>query len=60
LPAVERVATKAIAREGLSDRVKTASGDFFKDSLPKADVITMGMGLHDWNLDKKKQLIKSV
>ena len=54
LPAVEPIASKAIAREGLSDRVQTASGDFFKDPLPKADVITMGMVLHDWNLEKKK------
>ena len=60
LPAVEPIASKAIARDGLSDRVKTASGDFFKDSLPKADVITMGMVLHDWNLAKKKQLVNSV
>jgi hypothetical protein len=59
LPAVEPIASKAIAREGLSGRVQTASGDFFKDPLPKADVITMGMILHDWNLEKKKQLIKS-
>ena len=59
LPAVEPIASKAIAREGLSGRVQTASGDFFKDPLPKADVITMGMILHDWNLAKKKQLIKS-
>jgi len=59
LPAVEPIASKAIAREGLSDRVKTASGDFFNDPLPHADVITMGMILHDWNLEKKKQLVKS-
>ncbi|MGN6732349.1 MAG: methyltransferase [Candidatus Binatia bacterium] len=59
LPAVEPIASKAIAREDLSDRVHTASGDFFKDPLPNADVITMGMILHDWNLEKKKQLVKS-
>jgi predicted O-methyltransferase YrrM len=59
LPPVEPIARKAIARQGLSDRVQTASGDFFKDALPKAEVITMGMILHDWNLEKKKQLIKT-
>jgi hypothetical protein len=59
LPAVEPIARKAIAREALSDRVQTASGDFFKDPLPKAEVVTMGMILHDWNLEKKKHLIKS-
>jgi predicted O-methyltransferase YrrM len=59
LPAVEPIAKKAIAREGLADRIQTAAGDFFHDPLPKADVITMGMILHDWNLEKKKHLIKA-
>jgi hypothetical protein len=59
LPAVEPIAQKAIAAAGLSDRIRTASGDFFKDPLPKADVITMGMILHDWNLEKKSRLIRA-
>jgi hypothetical protein len=59
LPAVEPVAKKFIVSAGLSDRIKTASGDFFKDPLPRADVITMGMILHDWNLEKKMHLIRS-
>lgn len=60
LPAVEPIARKHIAAAGLTDRIKTAAGDFFKDSLPKADLITMGMILHDWNLEKKKHLIRAV
>jgi hypothetical protein len=59
LPQVEPIAKRAIAAAGMSSRVGTASGDFFKDPLPKADVITMGMILHDWNLEKKKQLIRA-
>ena len=59
LPAVEPIAKKHIAAAGLSDRISTASGDFFKDALPRADVITMGMILHDWNLDKKRHLIRA-
>jgi hypothetical protein len=51
------VARKHISASGLSNRVRIASGDFFKDPLPKAGVITMGMILHDWNLQKKIQLI---
>jgi len=58
LPTVEPIARKWIEQENLSDRVKVASGDFFKDKLPKADVITMGMILHDWNLEKKMFLIR--
>ena len=59
LPPVEPVATKHIAAAGLSDRIHLASGDFFQDRLPKADVITMGMILHDWNLEKKLKLIRA-
>jgi SAM-dependent methyltransferase len=59
LPPVEPIARKHIAAAGLSDRITTASGDFFKDPLPRADLITMGMILHDWNLEKKMHLIRS-
>jgi precorrin-6B methylase 2 len=59
LPAVQPIAKKSIAAAGLSDRISTASGDFFKDPLPKADLITMGMILHDWNLEKKMHLIRA-
>ena len=59
LPVVEPIARKSIAAAGLSDRVSTASGDFFKDPLPKVDLITMGMILHDWNLQKKMKLIQA-
>jgi len=59
LPPVEPIAKKHINAAGLKQRIRTASGDFFKDPLPKADVITMGMILHDWNLEKKMHLIRS-
>ena len=59
LPIVEPIAKKHIAAAGLEARVSTAAGDFFKDQLPKADIITMGMILHDWNLEKKMHLIRS-
>jgi len=59
LPPVEPIAQKHIEVAGLTDRIRTASGDFFKDPLPKADIITMGMILHDWNLEKKRQLIRA-
>jgi len=59
LPPVEPVAKKYITAAGLTDRIRIASGNFFQDPLPKADVITMGMILHDWNLEKKMQLIRA-
>jgi hypothetical protein len=59
LAPVEPVARKAIAAAGVSGRVSTASGDFFADPLPRADVVTMGMILHDWSLEKKLRLIRA-
>ena len=57
LPNVTTIATVRIAENGLDDRVKAATLDFFTDEFPKADVVTMGMILHDWNLANKKMLI---
>ncbi len=59
LPVVEPIAKQHIAEARLESRIRTASGDFFKDPLPTADLITMGMILHDWNLEKKMHLIRS-
>ena len=59
LPVVVPIAERAIAAAGFSDRVTAASGDFFADPLPEADVITMGLILHDWNLDRKMHLIRA-
>lgn len=58
LPPVAPHAQRHIDRAGMSERINVISGDFFKDELPKADVITMGNILHDWNLETKKILIK--
>lgn len=57
LPAVAPLAQKAIQAAGLEHRITPVAGDFFKDDLPRADVITMGNILHDWNLEGKKTLI---
>lgn len=59
LPPVEPIAKRQIALAGLSDRISTAAGDFFQHPLPQADLITMGMILHDWNLEKKMHLIRA-
>ena len=58
LPVVASHAQKQIDAAGMADRIKVVSGDFFNDELPKADIVTMGNILHDWNLEKKKILIK--
>lgn len=59
LPVVEPLAKETISAAGLTGRVATASGDFFAGPLPQADVITMSMILHDWNLQKKMLLIRA-
>lgn len=59
LPEATNVAERKIAAAGLADRVAAKSIDFFADPLPKADVITMGMILHDWNLEKKMHLVRA-
>jgi hypothetical protein len=58
LPPVAPLALKHIQEAGMESRIKPISGDFFKGDLPKADVVTMGNILHDWNLEGKKALIK--
>jgi hypothetical protein len=58
LPPVLPLAQKHIKAAGMEGKIKAIAGDFFKDELPKADVITMGNILHDWNLENKKILIR--
>ena len=58
LPAVEEYAKSNIENFNLSSRIKVTSGDFFKDELPKSDVIVMGNVLHDWGEEEKLLLIK--
>ena len=59
LPVVVPICERAVAAAGMTDRVTPASGDFFADPLPSADVITMSLILHDWNLDGKMHLIRA-
>jgi hypothetical protein len=58
LPPVLPLAQKHIKAAGMEGKIKAIAGDFFKDELPRADVITMGNILHDWNLENKKILIR--
>jgi hypothetical protein len=58
LAPVAPIAQENIDHFGLSARVKTVNGDFFKDDLPQANIITMGNILHDWDEEKKLLLIK--
>lgn len=59
LPPATRIAEQKIAAAGLAERISAVSLDFFAEPLPKADVITMGLILHDWNLERKMHLIRA-
>lgn len=58
LPEVKPVFEEFIAQQGLQERVKFHSGNFFTDPLPKADVLIMGHILHDWDLSQKRMLLE--
>jgi O-methyltransferase domain/Dimerisation domain len=58
LPEVAPIFEEHVEENGLTGRVHFQPGNFFKDPLPKADVIMMGHILHDWNLDEKCMLIR--
>jgi hypothetical protein len=48
-PPVDRVAGRAIERQGLSDRVAVVAGDMFADDLPEGfDLHLFSNVLHDW------------
>lgn len=59
LPPATLIAERKIAAAGLADRISAKSLDFLAEPLPSADVITMGLILHDWNLEKKMHLIRA-
>ena len=58
LPQATTIAKRRIAEAGKADQVSAHDLDFFKDPIPAADVVTMGMILHDWSLEKKMMLIR--
>lgn len=58
LPVAQPIFEEYAAQQGVADRLRFTAGDFFKDPLPKADVVMMGHILHDWNLDEKKHLVR--
>ena len=59
LPEVAAIARESLAAWGVADRVEVKAGSFLNDPLPRADVITLGNILHDWNLPTKKHIIQA-
>jgi hypothetical protein len=58
LASVKPVFETYVKSFSLSDRLTFTPGDFFREELPKVDVLTMGHILHDWGLEDKQMLLK--
>jgi len=58
LPVVRPIFESYVRANGLSQRLHFHPGDFFKDPLPKTDVLIMGHILHDWDLNEKLMLLQ--
>ena len=58
LPKLESIANQTIQKFQLEKQVTVMNGDFFKDKLPKSDIVTMGNILHDWDEDTKIKLMQ--
>jgi hypothetical protein len=57
LAPMKRLFDEHVREHGLSGRLQFYQGDFFKDSLPTADVLVMGRVLHNWDLPCKMILL---
>ncbi|MDE3179394.1 MAG: homocysteine methyltransferase [Acidobacteriota bacterium] len=60
LPVVTVVAREYIERAGLLAKIDLIDGDFFTDSLPEADLFSLGRILHDWSEEKIRLLLKKI
>ena len=58
LPVVQPVFEAYAKARGVAQRTRFHAGNFFKDPLPKCDVIVMGHILHDWDLNEKMMLLR--
>ena len=58
LPALGSAFARYVHAHGLDERLKFHPGDFFRDPLPKADVLIMGRILHDWDHATRKLLVQ--
>jgi hypothetical protein len=54
----EAMRTEYLRSLNLDSRVRFRGGDFFKEPLPRTDVLIMGHILHDWDLEQKLTLLR--
>jgi SAM-dependent methyltransferase len=58
LPVVQPIFEAYAKARRIAQRLRFHPGDFFKNPLPKYEVIVMGHILHDWNLEEKIMLLR--
>ncbi|MFD9893905.1 methyltransferase [Amycolatopsis sp. NPDC059027] len=58
LPQMEPFFTEHIEGFGLTGSVRFHGGDFFTDPLPKADVVVIGHVLHDFDVERRRFLVR--
>jgi acetylserotonin N-methyltransferase len=60
LPEAGPLAREIIGASSVASRIETASGDFFIDALPEADLYSVGRILHDWTEPKVLTLLRRI
>src|SRR5262249_31384558 len=60
LPEAAPLAREIVSGSSVADRIEIASGDFFADALPEADLYALGRILHDWSEDKILKLLTRI
>lgn len=57
LPALRPLFDEHMRELDTTDRVRFHAGDFYTDPLPEADVLIIGHVLHDWPVEKRRELV---
>jgi acetylserotonin N-methyltransferase len=60
LPEVVGLAREVVGASSVSERIDVIPGDFFSDSLPDADLFSLGRIIHDWTEAKAKKLLERI
>lgn len=61
LPQLEPAANSLFEKNGLTERLRFQSGDFWKDDLPAdMDAYSLGFILHDWGTEKGSLLLQKI
>src|SRR3954462_5612263 len=60
LQSVAETAGATFLKEGVSDRINIAAGDFFKQSPPAADAYILKFIIHDWDDEAATIILKNI